>query len=404
MLMADLPVSGSGDWLGFTKKAEVLARLLLETEDCPLSVGIYGPWGSGKSSMMNLLRQQLQAAPRKGKLEMVLFEPWKYQGVDNLIVPLMRNIAEMESFSHLREEVEKLIRVTARVLAQIFVGRLSGGKVDVDKVEKWGEGEEIPKDEVAGLKESFSHLVARAVGRDGKLVVFVDDLDRCIPTTALGMMEAMKQFFWADQCIYVVAADKTTIGDAVRAYYRVKGLEEVAGPDYLEKILEFAIEIPPLSESQVRKYLGHLQEYVTQREQTTGKPPFGPKAEKLIVEVGPKRPRKLKRLFNAGAMLRELTRGPDSKAEGPLPTAATGVLLLRCQCPDLATAIRGPEDIQTLRDLLGQDPPTGEGALAKALQEARVSLGSEALSMTVENAGRDSELWKWLRRSAWLDL
>jgi len=88
VLLGDSPVleAGRKDGLEFGSYARVLARATIETTN-PLTIGIFGHWGTGKTSMMRLMEQVISDEPNAAA---VWFNAWQYEKEKHLIIPLTR--------------------------------------------------------------------------------------------------------------------------------------------------------------------------------------------------------------------------------------------------------------------------------------------------------------------------
>ena len=90
---------------------------------------------------------------------------------------------------------------------------------------------------------------------DVTLVVFVDDLDRCLPITAISTLEAMRLFLFMDRTAFVIAADEKMIRQAVRAHFKDTVLDDDLVTNYFDKLIQIPIRVPPLGTQEVRAYL-----------------------------------------------------------------------------------------------------------------------------------------------------
>ena len=92
-----------------------------------------------------------------------------------------------------------------------------------------------------------------------RLVVFVDDLDRCLPDTIIETLEAIKLFLFVKGTAFVLAADERLVQYAVRQRFpELPGTETEVGRDYLEKLIQIPLRIPPLSGPEIESYINIL--------------------------------------------------------------------------------------------------------------------------------------------------
>ncbi len=115
------------------------------------------------------------------------------------------------------------------------------------------------------FSEAFDKLIAAWIHRSfnseqidpekGVLVIFIDDLDRCLPEKTIQVLEAIKLFLDRPGTVFVLAADENVVRAAIEAHYADQKILGQQAADYLEKIFQIRFELPPLSNAQVRSYL-----------------------------------------------------------------------------------------------------------------------------------------------------
>lgn len=277
------------DLLNFTGVAQSIAELVIQANGKPISIGISGAWGIGKSSMIQLTKTALRGRtgnPGEPEFVFVEFNAWLYQGYDDARAALMDVIAtklqgiadEKKSFQDKAAELLKRVnwyRVgrTAASAALTFasglhpagliggalkIARSAFGKGDDDKdsngeSEKWlkDKPDETPPQEIQALRDSFEELL-----RELKvtLVVLIDDLDRCLPETTIATLEAIRLFLFMDHSAFVIAADQDMIKYAVKRHF--EGVDnETLVTSYFDKLIQVPIRVPALGLQEVRAYL-----------------------------------------------------------------------------------------------------------------------------------------------------
>jgi predicted KAP-like P-loop ATPase len=87
------------------------------------------------------------------------------------------------------------------------------------------------------------------------LVVLIDDLDRCLPSTSIATLEAMRLFLFLERTAFVIAADDKMIRGAVRAHFKDVALDDELVTNYFDKLIQVPIRVPPLGTQDVRAYL-----------------------------------------------------------------------------------------------------------------------------------------------------
>lgn len=111
--------------------------------------------------------------------------------------------------------------------------------------------EATPPKEIAAIRKSFEETLA---AMKIKLVVLIDDLDRCLPATTISTLEAIRLWLFLDNTAFVIAADDAMIKHAVRRHF--EGIEdENLVTSYFDKLVQIPIRVPPLGTQEVRAYM-----------------------------------------------------------------------------------------------------------------------------------------------------
>jgi predicted KAP-like P-loop ATPase len=111
---------------------------------------------------------------------------------------------------------------------------------------------ETPPQMIHALRDHFESLLREL---DVTLVVFVDDLDRCLPPTVIGTLEAMRLFLFMDRTAFVIAADEKMIKEAVRIHFTGAKLDDDLVVSYFDKLIQVPLRVPPLGINEARAYL-----------------------------------------------------------------------------------------------------------------------------------------------------
>ena len=285
------------DYLNFRCVAETAAELIVQADGAPLSMGVSGGWGVGKSSMLNLISDSLQIRDTDKNYLFISFNAWLYQGYDDARAALLEEIATklVERAAGNETALEKAkvllgkvnwLRVAgltatsgiALALGLPPVGILGGlwkavrgvtdGDVteeDLEQLESSGKGavregkgvfrkgkEPTPPEQIHALRQHFEETL-EATGTT--LVVFIDDLDRCLPSTAISTLEAIRLFLFLPRTAFVIAADDKMIREAVRTHFKEIKLDDDLVTNYFDKLIQVPLRVPPLGTQEVRAYL-----------------------------------------------------------------------------------------------------------------------------------------------------
>jgi predicted KAP-like P-loop ATPase len=287
------------DFLNFEGVADTIAEVIVSADGRPVSIGVSGAWGVGKSSMIKLTRVSLakhQPSDGPQKYVFVEFNAWLYQGYDDARAALLEVIA-----TTLRDEAErrktgvkkateflsrvrwfrlaKLVGVPAAAMAlglppvgisgevaglvqDGLSGQLNGEDIEVaaeipGAVAAAGTALMKPKTvwsppkEIQALRDAFEQTLKK-VGVT--LVVLIDDLDRCMPGTTISTLEAIRLFLFLQNTAFVIAADDAMIKHAVKKHFGGLENDELI-TNYFDKLVQIPIRVPALGTLEVRAYL-----------------------------------------------------------------------------------------------------------------------------------------------------
>lgn len=264
-------------------------------DDCskPVTIGVHGDWGAGKSSILEMIEKQFETHDNAVCLK---FNGWRFQGFEDAKIALIEGIvtaliekrplltktgdAVKDIFTRIdwlkvaRHAGGLALTATAGIPSPDLVGtlvdKLRGFAADPlklatkENLDAVADGandllkpssKKVPE-EIQGFRKAFDELLKKA-GID-QLVVLIDDLDRCLPDTAIETLEAVRLFLFTDNTAFVVAADEAMIEYSVRKHF--PDLPDSTGPrdyarNYLEKLIQVPFRIPALGEVETRSYV-----------------------------------------------------------------------------------------------------------------------------------------------------
>lgn len=258
MLLSEGAIRSAGeDRYGFAPYAERLVGAIKEVRTLPLVVGIHGPWGSGKTSFMNLCAEALG----DGRTHVIRFNPWKYDKKEEVwhafIQTMLGEVAaclqqgkkrRLQLRRYLRD-LRRLSGAAAWLTAKWSTALATGGLVKESDLEAvrgiWSQSRTVgePYTTLNHFEQVLTDIM-HDVGESHRLVVCIDDLDRCGPTTILDILESLKLFFGMAPCVFLLAADDDILRNAVADSF--KG--NVARADaYLEKLVHVPFQLPKVT-------------------------------------------------------------------------------------------------------------------------------------------------------------
>ena len=290
---APLPDRKTADF-HFDDFAATLARLIASPQtETPLAIGINGAWGSGKTSLLLRVKNMLdkpkgldgKGAHRFAEGEeqdfracrTVWFDAWKYNDDKELLVALVRVILLAMGRDGLINKLKKWIEDPTQPSYDVlgmFLGAFQasfGGlgaefkfQLDPKKYETPSKFEEHTAF-FDYFSEAFERLLAVWVHGKGNyaeideskgaLVIFIDDLDRCLPDKTVQVLEALKLFFDKRGCVFVLGADTRIVQAAVETHYKNAGITGESARDYLEKVIQLRFDLPLILDDAMANYL-----------------------------------------------------------------------------------------------------------------------------------------------------
>ena len=276
------------DLLGYQVHADLLKKIILNDAMLPISIGVFGNWGSGKSSLMLLLQQSLQEWEKSQVNEyhniilQVYFNSWQFESYDSTKLTMIESILEaLDKDINTRKDVfERADDLLARInflKVGVFILKKAYDNLTPDWMKKWlpkkddidkitGKDkynnllEDVTKGNtskfIATFRELFEDLVEDM--RYKAVIVYVDDLDRCDPKRIIGCLEAVKLFVNVKKTAFVIGADERIIEYAISQHYPIQmKKEDISSPfsDYLEKLIQLPYKLPRLSDNEQETYI-----------------------------------------------------------------------------------------------------------------------------------------------------
>lgn len=258
------------DFLNFSGVADTVAEIIVQAKGRPISIGVSGAWGVGKSSMIRLVHRSLTERSGKGKGDFLFvdFNAWLYQGYDDARAALMEVIGEKltEEAEKRKKGLDKAKEFVERIqwfrLAKLVAGSVAAMYAGVPPVVLANEvgdsalgllaakKKSSPPQEIYGLRDSFEKTLE---AMDVKLVVLIDDLDRCLPETTISTLEAIRLFLFLKNTAFVIAADDAMIKYAVRRHF--PDVTDDLVINYFDKLIQLPIRVPALGTQEVRAYM-----------------------------------------------------------------------------------------------------------------------------------------------------
>lgn len=269
------------DMLNNRAIANTIVKLINESEGHPISIGVHGDWGAGKSSILAMIEEQFPSK-KADTTVCIRFNGWKHQGFEDSKIALMSSI--LSEITRRRRMTAKAEEVAQKLWKNInwisvaksvgsvamtaatgvppigmlneLVNNLKSTAEDSEKVSnaieqvgtylsdaKIFEDISLAK-EFSEFQKSFDSLLKTT--KIKKLIILIDDLDRCLPKVTIETLEAVRLFLFSKSTAFVIAADEAMIEYAVRSYFPnyPSENEQESGYEYSKRYLEKLIQVP----------------------------------------------------------------------------------------------------------------------------------------------------------------
>lgn len=227
--------------------------------DTPMTIAIQGDWGTGKTSMMQVVEKQLLEEKDKGKYGTVKFNTWQFSQFDlQDDVPVVLLMELLRAFGCEESKAKKFFLGGIKKAGGIF-GALIGGAEGREAMKQLLEAD--PTNMISQIKELKKDLEKavkdkREKDKVERIVVFIDDLDRMNPGKAVELLEIIKNFLDIEGCVYVLAVDYGVVSRGVRVKYG-EDMDELKGRSFFDKIIQLPFNLP-VAQYEIENYLKEL--------------------------------------------------------------------------------------------------------------------------------------------------
>ena len=226
-----------------------------------LVIGLYGKWGSGKTSVINMaISEMTRLAWNENKKPLVMrFAPWNYSDKDNLIsifFKSLKNKIQLQDNEEFKKRVGKALNEYAGAFdALSLVPVVGSGVAAVFKTVAQARGAKLMQG--TDLEKTKETLEKALIEANEKIIIIIDDIDRLTNSQIRDVFQLVKQVADFPNVIYFLAMDREVVRRALMDVHNVDGNE------YLEKIVQVPFEIPELRKTKLNNiFFSKLDEII----------------------------------------------------------------------------------------------------------------------------------------------
>lgn len=283
-------IETSEDLLGYRFHAKLLKEIVLDKSMLPTSIGIFGNWGYGKSSLMLLLEKEINeeiamhvAEGNTPRILQVRFNGWQYESYETTKYSLIQVLLDsVEKYLSDNRDVFEKLDILLKRINLLKLGVLLLKKYVWDKIPNAIKSnlpqaddlkECIGVDDITKFQNEFQNehtslfvtkfrTLLESIVEEAKfdsIIVYIDDLDRCSGEKMIECIEAIKLFLNVKNTAFVLGADERMVERAIKEHYPEieQDKRQIYSPfsDYLEKLIQIPYRLPRLSLNEQYTYI-----------------------------------------------------------------------------------------------------------------------------------------------------
>ena len=327
------------DRLGFQQYTTTLVKVIREATT-PFTVGIFGSWGSGKTSLLHLIHIELEE---------------DVTGFRAAWVNALQN-AEARPIAFLLQALHDALPKRDAALKRLIQAVAIDEQVDP-----------------ASIRPKLEQRLAPIVSRKQRVAIFIDDLDRCLPEFQITLLEAIQTVFALEGMVFIIAADREILVSAVEARYGTDKI--VSGETYLEKVINLSFNVPRQTSAEVAAFVDSLVDETKQQA-----------AVSSVTKFLDPNPRKVKRFVNMFKLAQQL-----GQKSGPEPLDAELLARLAVIGSRWPGLLDTPDALDELWNAVGKDDPTARRKVLKKIEGEAKILDVDDLAALLEGQPSPSE-------------
>lgn len=281
------------DYLNFDYLVDAVESIAMDAKLTPSTIGVYGDWGSGKSSLMQMVEEKIKAEHKEDAC-CIRFNGWLFEGYEDAKTAFCGSIldalrTEKTIPAQVKTRITKLLKkvdgkkilmkggsvaldilltgglgsityLTIDAITNALKDKLSNANADdiknvlKDVLTENKNQSTFNRNDIKVFQEEFKKILDES--KIEHLVIFVDELDRCTPDTILDIFAAMRLFLFVEKTSFIIGADSRLVDYAIKTRYQnIPNNDLDISKEYLEKLVQYPVTIPKLDELELERYL-----------------------------------------------------------------------------------------------------------------------------------------------------
>lgn len=246
-ISSDIPIENpKDDKLGYAPFAKNLAESL-QKNDIPdgIVVGIYGKWGTGKSTLLSFIETNLNEITKENEIIIIRFNPWWYSGENALLNAFFSQLySKFRTWKKVGRSLSKNILSLSEILAKLPSPEIKIANAFFKR---------IFNTNLDKLKKEIEDLLKK---EKKKIYVFIDDIDRLVSEEIRQLFMLIKSVADFPYTTYILAFDKDVVSKSLSETLKVDGYS------YIEKIVQMPFELPKPEETSIYDMLFERINYI----------------------------------------------------------------------------------------------------------------------------------------------
>lgn len=261
----DLPAEDPGQ--AFNNHANAVAKIIVGGKTSKMTIGVIGGYGSGKTTLMNSIKKQIKKIDPSPQNVFVDFNAWRYSNEENLIFPLMSCISNsMEPI-----ETNSKMKFASAIRSLIYASSFNFGIINFNSKLLREKEDELLNSDIGAYLSQYKDphdILIDLTTENGcikrKIILFIDDLDRCIPEKAFNLLESLKNIMDVDGYYFIVGLNTSPIYNYLSS--RETGHYITNPQQYFEKIFQLSLTPPQIPQNAYEEITAKLVA-ITQNEE-----------------------------------------------------------------------------------------------------------------------------------------